>query len=279
MSYSNNQDSKVSSDDLISSENSVLEQNSLESDTLHQSSQPDGDETDGNEDVNKSNNNSVNQEDSSIQICSSTAMQEDHNIPQYDDIPQNSIASQKASDDCSKDDFQMVVSEIEHSPCDTVNEQHQGMPVTTSKPLGLSSLCEMHLNTGTYFKGCKWAPDGLCLMSCSNDNVIRLINTPKEIQEQKWDHFDSTIPIESCLDVREAEIIYDYAWWPHMNSMHPNTCCFVSTSKDQPIHLWDAFNGKLRASYIAKNHVDEVSSAYCLGFSPDGMQLIGGFSK
>eukprot|EP00118_Oscarella_pearsei_P015266 m.136885 g.136885 ORF g.136885 m.136885 type:complete len:127 (+) comp38193_c0_seq14:207-587(+) len=83
--------------------------------------------------------------------------------------------------------------------------------------------------------------------------------------------------MECALKIREPEGIYDYCWYPGMNSCFPETCCLVSTTKDQPIHLWDAYNGTLRASYCGFNHLDEVTAAYSLECTPDGSQLYAGY--
>ncbi|XP_039256888.2 telomerase Cajal body protein 1-like [Styela clava] len=146
-----------------------------------------------------------------------------------------------------------------------------------AQSLETTLLASFELGKGNFFKGCKWAPDGLCLMTNSDDNIIRLYNTPMEILSKNWDK--SPFKIEVCLKLKEAETIYDYTWWPRMNSIYPETCCLATTAKDQPIHLWDAFNGDLRASYIAKNSVDEITAAHSIAFSPDGLQMICGFTK
>ena len=44
--------------------------------------------------------------------------------------------------------------------------------------------------------------------------------------------------VESVLQMREAETIYDYAWYPLMSSSDPATCCFISSSRDHPMHMW-----------------------------------------
>jgi len=64
-----------------------------------------------------------------------------------------------------------------------------------------------------------------------------------------------------------------------MSSLDPATCCFVSTSRNSPIHLFDAYNGELRCSYRAFNHVDEVEPAHSVCFSEDGQKLYCGFNK
>lgn len=55
------------------------------------------------------------------------------------------------------------------------------------------------------------------------------------------------------------------------------TACFVSVSKDHPIHLWDAFTGALRGSYIPHNHLGELVSAVSVAFSSDGSRIFCGF--
>jgi len=104
-----------------------------------------------------------------------------------------------------------------------------------------------HFRLDNYLRGCTWAPDGLCILSNSHDNILRLFNLPRGLLTGQFNNIEPEM--ESVLQIPEGEAIYDYAWWPLMNSMDPPTCCFVSTAKSQPIHLFDAFNGKLRATY------------------------------
>ena len=98
-----------------------------------------------------------------------------------------------------------------------------------------------------YLRGCCFAPDGLCILSNSNDNTLRLFNLPPALLSGQLENAEPEM--ESVLRIPEGEAVYDFCWWPRMNSMDPASCCFVSSAKHQPIHLFDAFNGKLRASY------------------------------
>jgi len=123
-------------------------------------------------------------------------------------------------------------------------------------------------------RGCTWAPDGLCILSNSHDNILRLFNLPRGLLTGQFNNIEPEM--ESVLQIPEGESIYDYAWWPLMNSMDPPTCCFVSTAKSQPIHLFDAFNGKLRATYRIINRLDEVATANSVCFSPCGVRLFAG---
>ncbi|KAL4631124.1 telomerase Cajal body protein 1 isoform X1 [Arapaima gigas] len=127
-----------------------------------------------------------------------------------------------------------------------------------------------------YLKGCKWAPDGTCILSNSADNVLRLYNLPPELYGNDWDLLTEMTPV---LRMPEGDTIYDYCWFPKMSSLDPNTCFIASSSRDNPVHLWDAFYGDLRATFRPYNHLDELTAAHSLCFSPDGSQLYCGFEK
>ncbi|KAM4035178.1 LOW QUALITY PROTEIN: telomerase Cajal body protein 1 [Anomaloglossus baeobatrachus] len=127
-----------------------------------------------------------------------------------------------------------------------------------------------------FLKGCKWAPDGSCLLTNSDDNILRIYNLPPELYSAEWDLLPEMGPV---LRMSEGDTIYDYCWFPLMNSCDPVSCFVASSSRDNPIHVWDAFTGDLRASYRAYNHLDELTAAHSLCFSPDGSRLFCGFDK
>ncbi len=64
----------------------------------------------------------------------------------------------------------------------------------------------------------------------------------------------SPLPISASLNSKEGETIYDYQWYPYMNSLNPSTCVYASTSRDNPIHLWDAYTGQIRTTYRGKRY-------------------------
>ena len=64
---------------------------------------------------------------------------------------------------------------------------------------------------------------------------------------------------------QEGELIYDYAWYSGMSARDPASCCFATTSRAHPLHLWDACTGELRCSYRAFDDNDEVG-LYMLRF-------------
>ncbi|KAF9920782.1 Telomerase Cajal body protein 1, partial [Modicella reniformis] len=50
-------------------------------------------------------------------------------------------------------------------------------------------------------------------------------------------------PLAPGLLIKEGEVVYDMCWYPAMNSQDPGTCCVLSSSRDHPVHLWDAYTG------------------------------------
>lgn len=129
---------------------------------------------------------------------------------------------------------------------------------------------------GSFLKGCKWSPDGSCLLTASDDNNLTLFNLPDELCHSSADA-GPAIELAPALTIREGETIYDYDWYPFMSSLDCASCCIVSTSRDHPVHMWDAFSGDLRCSYRAFDHLDEISAATSLAFSANGAKIFTGF--
>ncbi|KAI5625853.1 telomerase Cajal body protein 1, partial [Silurus asotus] len=156
--------------------------------------------------------------------------------------------------------------------------QHQYLGLDFSHNLQMltGSWAEYTQTPENYLKGCKWAPDGSCILSNSADNVLRVYNLPPELYSSSWDLLSEMSPV---LRMSEGDTIYDYCWFPKMSSLDPDTCFIASSSRDNPVHIWDAFYGNLRATFRPYNHLDELTAAHSLCFSPDGSQLYCGFDK
>ena len=67
----------------------------------------------------------------------------------------------------------------------------------------------------------------------------------------------------SSVQVRGHDLIYDFCWYPHMSSAYPETCCMVSTSRDNPVQLWDSLSGLLRCTYRAYDDMVCCFLAFC----------------
>lgn len=163
-----------------------------------------------------------------------------------------------------------------HSADSPSEGQHLGLDFTQSPQMLTGSWTEYSRLPENYLKGCKWAPDGSCILTNSADNVLRVYNLPPEIYSYNWDMLPEMSPV---LRMAEGDTIYDYCWYPKMNSLDADTCFLASSSRDNPVHVWDAFYGEVRASFRPYNHLDELTAAHSLCFSPDGTQLYCGFDK
>ena len=92
----------------------------------------------------------------------------------------------------------------------------------------------------TYTRGCKWSPDGLCILSLTDDNRLKIFDAPHDAGAEDF---------RPAVTMAEAECVYDFQWYPLMDSSRPETCCLATTSQYQPVHLYDAYDGHLRATY------------------------------
>ncbi|XP_037347932.1 telomerase Cajal body protein 1 [Talpa occidentalis] len=139
------------------------------------------------------------------------------------------------------------------------------------------SWSEFSAQHENFLKGCKWAPDGSCILTNSADNILRIYNLPPELyNEGEQLEYAEMAPV---LRMVEGDTVYDYCWYSLMSSSQPDTSYVASSSRENPIHIWDAFTGELRASFRAYNHLDELTAAHSLCFSPDGSQLFCGFNR
>eukprot|EP00948_MAST-09A_sp_MAST-9A-sp1_P001944 g1944.t1 len=138
---------------------------------------------------------------------------------------------------------------------------------------------------GAFWKGCAFSPDGTCVLANNNDNRMRIFSSPSflhgnqnadiqtDIRDQASDN-NGTITntsmmtlSEGFLSLEETEAIYDFAWLPTMNwSEHPESCYFLTTSRDHPIHIWNAWKPERspRASLRALNAKEELDTAFSI---------------
>merc|ERR1719394_231435 len=70
--------------------------------------------------------------------------------------------------------------ETEEFPIEPAQSQNQSMDfsrVDFSKKTKLLSTTDF----GSYFtRGCKWSPDGLCILTCSDDHFLRIFDLPPD---------------------------------------------------------------------------------------------------
>ena len=56
---------------------------------------------------------------------------------------------------------------------------------------------------------------------------------------------DGDHQIMETIQAKEAEPIYECCWYPLMNIQDPASCCFLTSSRDHPVHLWDSNTGEV----------------------------------
>ncbi|CAO3643036.1 unnamed protein product [Mucor hiemalis] len=136
----------------------------------------------------------------------------------------------------------------------------------------------LQTEANNFYRNAKWSPDGSCLLTSSADDVIRLFQLPSNVYEdaEKSNEVLSMVPL---LGIREGESVYDFAWFPSMNSQDPSTNCFLTSVRDHPIQLWDVATGTVRASYSAIDHCEKFIGPNVLSFNLDGSKIYCGYEN
>ncbi|KAM7424832.1 Telomerase Cajal body protein 1 [Porites harrisoni] len=93
---------------------------------------------------------------------------------------------------------------------------------TTSPEQVTGAWQDFESPASNFLKGCKWSPDGSCVLTNSDDNVLRIFNLPVELYNGTAVHGLSEMV--SVLQMPEGETVYDYCWYPFMSSLDPDTC-------------------------------------------------------
>jgi len=106
-----------------------------------------------------------------------------------------------------------------------------------------------------FSRGLAWAPDGTCLLTAGESGHYHLV----EPAQGDWEK-----SLHVSLDIAAGEAVRDFAWFPSMRSADRVTSVFIGASKGNPLHLHDAFDGSIRATYSPLNALDEVANIYAL---------------
>ena len=101
-----------------------------------------------------------------------------------------------------------------------------------------------------YLKGCKWSPDGLALLTCSRDKIVRIFNIPD---------ITTTVEQHPTAQHSAANVPYDVEWNPEIDHLSAGNCNFAVSCKDSPVQLVNAFTGATLASFTAFNQVSSIN--------------------
>lgn len=79
-----------------------------------------------------------------------------------------------------------------------------------------------------YLRGCKWSPDGTCLLSTIRGGGMNVTELPSDVYSTDTVPITRPVlPLNPAVIVPESGLIYDYCWYPGMNSANPPTCWYV----------------------------------------------------
>ena len=147
-------------------------------------------------------------------------------------------------------------------------------------------------NNDNFIKTNIIAPDGTHCSTISENNRIQLLKIndnlindnkyyKKNVDDDTYNNMniDNKIIINEINNINVGESVFDLNWFPYANIIDPLTYCYVTTSRDHPIHLWDALTGKIRCSYIGYNNVHEVDKVNCVSFNLTGDKLYSGSNR
>lgn len=76
-----------------------------------------------------------------------------------------------------------------------------------------------------YLKGCHFSPDGTCLLSSANLAGMSVFELPLDLyNKDEVDVNREITQLKPVIHVQTVGNLYDFTWYPFMNSSHPETC-------------------------------------------------------
>lgn len=135
-----------------------------------------------------------------------------------------------------------------------------------------------------FLKSILFSPDGTLILSVSetDHNFMIWDSTSVSAEVNSSEHANSSFEcnqknrnINLFSKFSAGESIYDSKWYPFADVNDPTSCCFISTTRDHPIQLWDV-SGFLRCTYVGHNQQDELDSANSLSFNLTGERIYAG---
>lgn len=131
-----------------------------------------------------------------------------------------------------------------------------------------------------YFNGSLISPDGTCILSAVNAKGMYVFEIPQDLYNiEELNEKREINLMKPVIYVKSQMNIYDICWNPQLNSQNPETCYWISSSQNEPIKMFDAFDGSFKCSYRVYDYADELEAALSCHFSPDGSLIYAGMKK
>ncbi|KAJ2447370.1 hypothetical protein GGF42_005459 [Coemansia sp. RSA 2424] len=139
------------------------------------------------------------------------------------------------------------------------------------------------LPAGDFMRSVRWSPDGSALAAATDSGALQ-IHDLTAVVDAYYHHHSHAQANELLLSQAHtlrppsSTALLAYAWYPHMHSSAPETCCVVESARDHPVQLRDTRSGRVRASYPAMSDVDAPMTASAVEFTANGESFLAGYA-
>ena len=134
------------------------------------------------------------------------------------------------------------------------------------------------LNSNIPFLGVKYSPCHTKFLVASTTSKIYSYDNNNNVNNNNNNNVNNKTLL--CTVTEPEGSIYDFAWYPYTKPSLKESYIFLSTGSGLPIHLWDANNGILKASYCGINkNTEEHMSAISLSFNTHGNHIYAGYNR
>ncbi|RSH86125.1 uncharacterized protein EHS24_004353 [Apiotrichum porosum] len=123
---------------------------------------------------------------------------------------------------------------------------------------------------GCFFRSARWTADASSVLTTAEDRVLRVYDIV----------YDGDAPcFSTARELPQPDAINAALWYPSASAHAPETFCFVASTRDSPVRLVDAGDGRIRASYPIVDHRERFISPHSFAFNTTATKLYCGFEN
>ena len=110
----------------------------------------------------------------------------------------------------------------------------------------MDAFCKITTTSEDGFRSTEFSPDGSFLLSVDTKGTV-FVSQPFANGVQDINCRDITV---DSVKFRDGASVLSSCWYPFTIATQPETCCFLTASRDHPIRLRDAFTGNVNQTSI-----------------------------
>ncbi|CUA67925.1 hypothetical protein RSOLAG22IIIB_13579 [Rhizoctonia solani] len=122
--------------------------------------------------------------------------------------------------------------------------------------------------TSNFFRNVQWCADGSSLLGVTERASLEVLDLTNQA---------NTVELKHRVSLPQPAPILSTAWFPTASSLDPASYCFVAATRDAPIKLFDASDGRVRASYKIIDHRERFIAPHSMAFNMYMNRLYCGF--